>query len=189
MQDIAMISMDLLQNSLSASANLIQWKYSVADDLISLSVEDNGSGMDDKTLLQVDNPFFSTRSTRRIGLGIPFFKQLVTQCEGDFSLNSMVNQGTLIKGSWSAKHWDNPPLGNIGELVLLILHDYPSLELDLIFDYHHQIYCFNSKQVAEALAPLPLNNYDVLQWVELTINQAIQKCQGGMDYEEYRRSK
>ena len=185
MQDIAMISMDLLQNSLSAAANSIKWKYIVKDEWISLSIEDNGCGMDEAILNKVDDPFFTTRTTRHIGLGVPFFKQMVTQCDGKFTLDSIVNQGTLIKGSWLAKHWDNPPLGNIGELALLILHEHPDLELDILFDYQQQTYQFNSKQLAETVAPLPLNTYEVLEWVEHTINQAIQKCQGGMDYEKY----
>jgi len=185
MQDIAMISMDLLQNSLSAAANCIKWKYIVEDEWISLSIEDNGCGMDEAILNKVEDPFFTTRTTRNIGLGVPFFKQMVNQCDGKFTLDSIVNQGTLIKGTWLTKHWDNPPLGNIGELALLILNDHPDLELDILFDYHQQIYQFNSKQIAETVAPLPLNTYEVLEWVEYTINQAIQKCQGGMDYEKY----
>jgi len=180
MQDIAMISLELLINAQSAQATRIQMLYHIdpLKNTVQLRVKDNGKGMDEDTLKKVSSPFYSSRTTRKIGLGLPFFIQSVQQCDGHVDLRSTIGLGTTIEGTWTYDHWDNPPEGNLGECILLCIQANPMTHIEFTYQYQEAVYTFDSKKLQEMIEPLPLDQPEILLWIEQEINQAIKTCKG-----------
>ena len=120
MQEIAMTILDMIQNSLRAQALQIHlWiKDSIKDNMIHIEICDNGCGMSLETLQQVTNPFFTTRTTRSIGLGIPLFKESVEATGGYFQIDSCLQKGTKIIGEYVKNHIDTPPMGNLVDTMI-----------------------------------------------------------------------
>jgi len=186
MQDLAMITLELVQNSIRANASRLDVRFEMnqEDGWSSLIIQDNGEGMDAETLKKVSSPFFTSRTTRKIGLGLSFFQQAITQAGGACDIRSTPQVGTTVIGRWRSDHWDAPPLGNLGELVLLALQGRPDLHVCFSFKCRSKTYEFDSKVLESSLAPVPITEPAVLLWIVNEINTNIQHCKGGIDHEE-----
>ena len=111
MRDLSLHILDLTQNSVKAGASLVQVliRDSERDDLIRIEIVDDGCGMDTDLLERVTSPFTTTRTTRKVGLGIPLFKQVAEMCGGQLTLQSTVGKGTKTQATFIASHMDLPP--------------------------------------------------------------------------------
>ena len=122
MQNLSMHVLDIAANSVRAKATKVS--VAVVDselrNQIKITVSDNGCGMNEEMCRKVQDPFFTSRTTRKIGLGVPFFKELSEQCGGEFSLKSKEGAGTEISASMQRDHWDTPPMGDIGDAEMCI---------------------------------------------------------------------
>jgi hypothetical protein len=144
MQDLSLHILDVVENSLAASASRIKIRI-VEDthrDLLSLELEDNGQGMDAAMRKKALDPFFTTRTTRRVGLGLPLLAQAARESGGALELDSEPNQGTTVRATFQLSHPDRKPLGDVAETLRTILITRP--EVDLKFEYIR-----DSKVVAE----------------------------------------
>ena len=107
--------LDIIQNSLGAGATLIEIivEEDKKRDICSLIIRDNGKGMDRETLKQAVNPFFTSRETRKVGLGLSLFKHNAENANGSFEIKSRVNKGTEIIAVFQLSNIDKPPMGDI----------------------------------------------------------------------------
>ena len=114
-EDICFHLIDLVQNSVAAGAGDIRLSIveSKNQDTLTLEVADDGRGMDDLTVEKVQDPFFTTKSFKKVGLGIPLLKATAQICRGDFNISSTVGRGSEVKASMQRSHLDCPPLGNL----------------------------------------------------------------------------
>ena len=112
MEDLAMHILEILMNSIGAKAGriLLKIRESVKDNIIEITVTDNGSGMSEEMVKTVADPFTTTRKTRKIGMGVAFMKGLTEQCGGTFGITSWPGEGTEVKASIVRDHIDAPPL-------------------------------------------------------------------------------
>jgi len=135
MEDLSLHLLDIMENSIAASASRIE--ITIAEDtlgdLLSLEIRDNGKGMDAEARSKALDPFFTTRTTRRVGLGLPLLAQAARQSGGTFELVSEPGRGTTVKAAFQLSHPDMKPLGDIAETLRTILVSRP--ELDLRFRY------------------------------------------------------
>lgn len=177
MQNLSMHLLDIASNSVRANADtiLIRLKNSQKENVISLEIQDNGKGMDEAMIQAVQDPFYTTRTTRRIGLGIPLFKGLAEQCEGTFTLESQVNRGTRIQVTMRKDHWDVPPLGDIGDAVVLVIdmNEKNHVHFDYTNDYKQ--FSFDSEEIKAMLDGVSICEPEIRQWCKDYINQAIQE--------------
>ena len=106
MPDIAMHLLDIVYNSIRALAKMITIRIhdSEKENMIEIIVEDDGCGMDEETIQHVMDPFFTTRTTRKVGLGVPLFKEGVLATGGTFDISSTVGKGTMIKACYIKNH-------------------------------------------------------------------------------------
>lgn len=135
MQDIAMHVLDIGMNSIKAKASqvTIQLTENTLSHELSLSFIDNGVGMTAEELKQAQNPFYTSRSTRKVGLGIPFIKAAAEMCGGKFLLQSQKGEGTILNVTFDTSNIDCPPLGSIADsIVNLMVFDET---INLIFEY------------------------------------------------------
>lgn len=123
--------LDIIQNSVRAEATLIEIivEENKKNDLCSLIIRDNGCGMSEETAAEAINPFFTSRVTRKVGLGLPLLKQNAEQANGSFKLVSKLGKGTTVKAEFVLSNIDRPPLGDIWETFYLTLLSYNSGEI------------------------------------------------------------
>lgn len=177
MENLSMHLLDIASNSVRANASKIMIHYhdSQFEDIISLEIIDNGIGMDEKMVKDVQNPFYTTRETRRVGLGIPFFKELAEQCEGHFELESKVNVGTRIKCTMKKSHWDVPPRGDIGDAVLLTICMDETIHVHFDYTSDEKQFSFDSLEIKEILGDVSICEAEISAWCKAYINEHINK--------------
>lgn len=176
MQDLAMHILELLMNSIHANSfNIyLSIRNSLKDNIIEIMLKDDGKGMDDETLKNVTSPFSTSRKTRKIGLGVAFMKALCDQCNGSLIIKSEVNKGTDIIAKIQKNHWDVPPLGNLGEMMMYAIQANENIDYQFIYiDDQHQ-FDFNTNQIKEEITPIKINEPDILIWIKEYINQGIE---------------
>ena len=135
MEDLSLHLLDIMENSIAASASRIELTIAedTLGDLLSLEIRDNGKGMDAEAQSRALDPFYTTRTTRRVGLGLPLLAQAARQSGGTFELISEPGRGTTVKAAFQLSHPDMKPMGDIAETLRTILVSRP--ELDLRFRY------------------------------------------------------
>ena len=138
MKTISEHILDITQNSIKAGANTIT--ISLTDSVgthgresLLFSIEDDGCGMDEETVKRVTDPFYTTRTTRKVGMGIPFLKQNAEHTGGSVTVSSEPGKGTILKASFITSNIDCPPLGDIYTTVALLITGNPGI--NIIFRY------------------------------------------------------
>jgi signal transduction histidine kinase len=135
MEDLSLHILDIVENSISASAREVRILITeeTADDRLFLEIIDDGKGMDEDTRKKVLDPFFTTRTTRKVGLGLPLLAQAAREGGGNCEIDSAPDLGTRIKAVFQLSHPDRKPLGDIQGTLGTILAGWP--EVALVFEY------------------------------------------------------
>ncbi|MGI6161539.1 MAG: ATP-binding protein [Christensenellales bacterium] len=181
MKEIALHILDIAQNSIAAGATLIEISVDeqAQRDMLAINVRDNGRGMSADMLSSVESPFSTTRTTRRIGLGIPLFKAGVEAAGGDFSIESEVGKGTLVTARYRLSHIDRPPLGDMAQTVSAIIAG----REDVDYIYRHSVgekdFVFDTREARNLLAPVSLGQPEVVVWIREYISEGINELNGG----------
>lgn len=175
MNELSLHILDIVQNSIKANATLVQIVVDEdrSTNQYSITIEDNGHGMNQKTLSEVADPFFTTRTTRKVGMGVSLFKMACEMTEGSFEIESEVDKGTKVTAIFKDNHIDRAPLGSIEETIsILILND---KNIDIL--YKHKIgnseFVFDTREVKKILDGIPFTNYDVIMWIKNNIKDGI----------------
>ncbi|QRX64709.1 ATP-binding protein [Dysgonomonadaceae bacterium zrk40] len=151
MVTLAMHMIDIVQNAIRAQAHMITITLDERDDesLLLFRVEDNGSGMGPETLERVTDSFFTTRTTRRVGLGIPFLKMTCEQTGGTLRVSSAEGEGTTVEALYRTDNPDCLPLGDLeGSLVLLVMAN-PTIRFRFIYRVGEEAFSFDSGELRE----------------------------------------
>ncbi len=175
-RDLSQHILDIAENSVTAGATLLNLdiEESRTEDRLTMTIRDNGHGMDREMLLRVADPWVTTRTTRKVGLGIPFLKQTAEMCGGSFEISSVAGRGTTTCATFQLGHIDRPPLGDLVGTLLCIVVGNP--QVDLV--YRHQVegaaFVFDTREVREILGPeIPLSDPEVLAFVRGTISEGL----------------
>jgi hypothetical protein len=179
MREITLHLLDLAENSVSAGARTVRITIceDLKADLLTASIEDNGRGMDPETVKKVTDPFYTSRTTRKVGLGIPLFKEAAEECNGRLSISSKLGEGTRVEVSFQHSHIDRMPLGNLSATFLGLLVGHP--DVHWVFRYTarkngtEETFEFDDQPVKETLEGLPLTHPEVLAYVRGMIEEGI----------------
>jgi signal transduction histidine kinase len=135
MEDLSLHILDIVENSIRAGAKKIEIKIIIdkKKDLLDIEIIDDGEGMDRKTLKNVLNPFFTTRNTRRVGLGLPLLAQSAEESGGSIKIKSKPGNGTKVKATFGYSHIDRRPIGNISESLKVLIAANP--DINFIYKY------------------------------------------------------
>ncbi|MBQ3157971.1 MAG: sensor histidine kinase [Clostridia bacterium] len=181
MRELSDNIMDIAQNSISAGASLTQVHVIVshADNLITFIFRDNGCGMSEEMVKSVTEPFTTTRRTRKVGLGLPLLQQTAMMTGGEMSITSQLGVGTEVKASFGLDHIDRPPMGDVaGAWFSLVLMN-PDTDFLFTYDYDGKLFTFDTREVREAVAPLPLNQMEIAAWIKDCLQSEINELHGG----------
>ena len=175
MRDLSEHIMDIIQNSVRANATLVELEIleDVTEDTYKLLFKDNGCGMSEDVLAKVADPFFTSRTTRKVGLGISLLKQNAEQAGGNLNIWSKESEGTQLEVVFSHSNIDRPVLGNIAETMMLLVGANPEID----FLYKHTTsegeYVFDTKEVKEVLEGVSLSDPNILVYLKEMINENI----------------
>jgi hypothetical protein len=178
MDDLATYLLDIVQNSIQAKASMIQLSV-VEEDELKIKVIDNGIGMSDTVLAQVTSPFYTTRTTRRVGLGLPLIKMLCEQTDGDFRLESTEGLGTSLYLMMHHHHIDMPPIGNLGEMIYTISIHQDVSEFIFTYESRQNKYTYQLSEIKRIFGQT-LTTYSIMQGLIDHINQEIELRRGGL---------
>ena len=173
MRDLSMHVLDIAQNSIKAGAKLVTVAFERDNNgLLTFSVRDDGCGMTPEFLARVTDPFTTSRTTRKVGLGIPMLKQSAEMGGGDFGIESKVGVGTYIHASFDTGNIDCIPLGDICDslLTLVVLNpDQPEFLFQAVSPTSEAT--FDTRQLREVLGGVPLNEPEVIAWMKESIEE------------------
>ena len=182
MRELADNILDIAQNSIAAGASLVEIDISVsrAQDTVSLAFIDDGCGMSEDMVRAVCDPFTTTRKTRKVGLGLPLLKMTAQATGGEMSIASKPGEGTTVRVTFGLSHIDRPPMGDVpGVLYTLVLMN-PTTDFRFALDYDGQTFALDTREVREAVAPIPLNHPEISAWIRDCLKQNIDELHGGV---------
>ena len=169
--------MDIFQNAISANATVIS--LDIVEDtpgnFLRLEFTDNGKGMTTEMANQVTDPFFTTRTTRKVGLGLPLLKQNAERTGGWFKLESQQGKGTMVRAQFMLDHLDRPVLGDVPGAIVLTATANPDIEFNYTHTKDNKKYCFSTPEVTEALGDIPVNDPIVYQYLRELIAENLNK--------------
>lgn len=177
MRELSLNVLDIAQNSISANAGLIEIEVaeSTAESTLLLGVYDNGCGMTPEQVRNVTDPFFTTRKTRKVGMGIPLFKMAAEMTGGSFDLQSVVGEGTKTTAVFKTDSIDFTPLGDIESTVIMLV----TMNTDRDFLYRRSCdgreFVFDTRQIKQVLDGVPLTEPDVVEWMKAYICENTQE--------------
>ena len=173
MNDLALHLLDIVQNSITAGASLITilLDEQPAKGTLILSISDNGKGMTAEQLEQVTDPYFTSRTTRKVGLGIPLFKQSAEATGGQLLITSTVNVGTTTAALFGYHHIDRLPIGNMPNAIMLLVSANTEIDFTYTYRYNDKEYVFDTKEVKEVLEGSPLNHPAIIKYLEEMIDE------------------
>lgn len=168
MNDLSMHLLDIVQNSISAGAKLIVVGIDedVEGDVLTISVEDDGKGMTEEQVKRLPDPFFTSRTTRRVGMGIPLLMHTAEQCGGNVHIESEVGKGTKVTATFGYSNIDRPPLGDFVNTVALLISANPSLDFVLNYSKNGSSYEFKTTDARTLFGDNALENISLVKKIE-----------------------
>jgi K+-sensing histidine kinase KdpD len=175
MKDLSLHVLDIVQNAIVAKAKeiVVEINENSCDDQLIITIMDDGTGMSQETLNKVMDPFFTTRTVRQVGLGIPLIKMAAERCNGGIIVDSKVGQGTKVQASFQLSHIDRAPLGKMEETIMTLLNN----GQEFVLKYNHQvndkIFSLDTNELENLLEGVPINEPSVLLWVKEYVKEGL----------------
>lgn len=172
MEDLSLHLLDIIENSTMAGASLVEiFIYrNTGEDILRLTVRDNGKGMDESMLKAVTDPFVTTRTTRRVGFGIPLLAQSAMEADGDIIITSRVGAGTEITATFKYSHIDRKPLGDIGSTIVSAILGNPDIDFSYKSEFDGEVMEVDTREIKAELEGVRITEPAVLELIRRTIN-------------------
>ncbi len=173
MKELSLNLLDIAENSVKAGATLTQLLLTETADTLTMTVVDDGCGMDGETVRQVIDPFYTTRTTRSVGMGLPLLKLEAEQTGGHLTVESKAAaaypaaHGTKVTAVFHTDHIDCVPIGDMAATVVTLIQGHPDTDFLFRHSRHGRSAVeLDTRELRQILEDVPLNSYPVLQWVE-----------------------
>lgn len=168
MKELSLHILDIVQNSTGAGATEIGIEIleEIPNNLMRITIRDNGRGIKKELLMNITDPFSTSRTTRRVGLGLSLLKTAAEQCQGSMTIESEEGRGTTVSVTFEHDHIDRVPLGDIVSTLIGLMIGNPGVD----FYYRHQVnekvFAINTKHIKEELgAEIPINDIAVISFL------------------------
>lgn len=168
MKEISLHITDIVQNSIVAGATLV--KVTVSEDLshnlLEIAIEDNGKGMSKELVESVIDPFTTSRTTRKVGLGIPLFKQAANLTGGDLTIESQLGVGTVVTATFAHDHIDRQPLGDMVSTMLATVVSHSDIDFVYTHSYCEKSFTLDTREIKRVLGGVSFSEPDVYMWIK-----------------------
>ena len=167
MKELSLNILDITENSVKAGATLTEISITESENKLVISIKDDGCGMSEDIVRSVVDPFYTTRTTRKVGMGVPLFKMAAEQTGGKLEIISDTGEdhGTTVTAYFYKDHLDFTPLGDVISTVTTLIQGHPDTDFlftHLIDDKEIRL---DTRELRAVLEGVPLNTYDVLEWI------------------------
>lgn len=179
MRELALNILDITENSVKAGASLIEITVKEEDNLMTVSIKDNGCGMSESFAQKVLDPFTTTRTTRKVGLGLPFYKMASEQTGGSLTLASKQGVGTEVIATFYTDHIDCMPLGSMGGTMSALIVGNTHIRFVFTYKNKDSSFVFDTAVLSEALGGEGIDNPEILSFVEDMIDENINEIKNG----------
>ena len=183
MQEISLNILDIAQNSIRADATLIEIDIAenIADDSFVFSIKDNGCGMSEEMVKNVTDPFVTTRTTRKIGLGIPLLRSMAQAAGGDLKIESRLGEGTVVTATFSHSHIDRQPLGDIASVISSLISMNPDIDFVYTHIFNESDFSLDTRELRSILGEVSFSEPSVALWIRDYVNEGLTEIYGGAD--------
>jgi hypothetical protein len=177
MEDISLHILDIAENSITAGATLIGIRLVDRRDENSfvVEIEDNGKGMTEDLVNKALDPFFTSRTTRSVGLGLSILAQSAKETGGDITIKSKAGTGTIVTAQFRPAHIDMKPLGDITETLIVLIAGNPDIDFTFDYDYDKKEdpFSFDTREVRADLENIPISAPQVLSVLRRSLSSAL----------------
>lgn len=153
---------DIASNSVRAGATRISLEITIHEDHTTIRITDNGCGMDAETVSRITNPFYTTRTTRKVGLGIPFLIQNAEQTGGHVSITSEPGKGTAVTACFITSNIDCPPMGDLPGTVAMLMSGNPGINVCFSYRKEELLFEISSEDLQSVFEDIPLSHPKVI---------------------------
>jgi hypothetical protein len=175
-EDLSFHVLDIVENSIAAGATRIEIhiEEKIRENSLIIKIKDNGKGMDKETLTKALDPFYTTKKTRSVGLGLSMLAQAAEEADGSFNIESSPGRGTSISAQFVYDHIDRKPLGNMAETILACLVSLGS-GTDLIYSHsrNNNEFVFDTREIRKVLSGVAINNADIISFLKQHIKEGL----------------
>ena len=181
MTEISLNVLDVSENSTRAGASLVTILVTAdtSADKLTIVIADNGCGMTPEQAAHVTDPFFTTRTTRKVGLGIPFFKYAAESTGGSFHIESEPGKGTTVTAVFGLSHIDRMPLGDISGTIYTLIHFHPEVDFCYTYRYDDREFVLDTRQMKDILGGIPLDTPEVAEYIREYLTENKVDVDGG----------
>lgn len=181
MKELSHNILDIVQNSITARASQVNIEITADtnNDSLSIVITDDGCGIDEKTLISITDPFTTSRTTRKVGMGLPLLKQTCEDTGGNLTITSQLNVGTQLCAKYVLSSLDRLPLGDVDETMVALLISAPNIRFVLGYSINGERFCFDTDELREQIGYDQSYSIQILEVVKEYILNGINEINGG----------
>ena len=171
MKELSLNVLDITKNSVKAKATLIHISLVEVGNLLTMTITDNGCGMKPDVVETVMNPFYTTRTTRKVGMGVPLLMLAAEQTGGTVTIESRHEEdhpddhGTVVTATFRTDHIDFTPIGDMVSTMETLIQGSPDIDFVFVHDRNGAAVELDTRQLREVLGDVPLDSFEVVQWI------------------------
>lgn len=165
MKELSLNILDVAKNSVTAGATQIDILVEETESRLTITIVDNGCGMSEDFVKNVLDPFTTTRTTRKVGLGLPLMRMEAQMAGGDLEIESTLGQGTRVITWFDPSHIDMPPLGDLVSTVITLIQGSPKIDFVFTHTRGHSSYTLHTGEIRQIMGGISLAEPEVLAWL------------------------
>jgi len=171
MEDLSLHILDIAENSLRAGATKIDIEINIDTtlDKLTVTIRDNGRGMTDAEIKRITDPFYSTKTAKRVGLGIPLFQASAAEANGSLQIESEPGRGTTVSAWFQLSHADRRPFGKMTETLVALIAGNPDVSFSYTSVIDDKKFMFTTDEIRKSLREVPINTPEVLGFIRETL--------------------
>jgi hypothetical protein len=177
MQDLSLHILDIVENAIASKASHVAIRITedFDKDQMIVEIEDDGEGIPPHLLEKVVDPFFTTRTTRKIGLGLSLLQQAAQACEGELQVQSLQGKGTVVRASFRYNHIDRKPLGDMASTMVTLIVGNPQMDFHYVHRKGDKTFVFDTLELKRELDDVPIDHPQVVQFVRKEIHKGLRE--------------
>lgn len=175
MEDLSLHILDVVENAIAAQAGMIEISIieEIEEDRLTIEIKDDGIGMDEEVRQKAADPFFTTRTSRRVGLGLSFLSQAAEEAEGKLEIASRPGEGTRVRATFQHGHIDRKPLGSMPETIVMIILGNPDVDVHYLHMKGKKAYTLKSEWMREKFHHQAFMTPDAIQWLKNHLQEGL----------------